>query len=154
MEIHLKKADLTDCESIHQMQTAGFKALLDKYQDFETSPGAETLAHIQKRFEYAQIDHYFIQLHDENIGYIRINRLNENTCHLSQMFILPEYQGNGYAQQAIRQVELRNPQAAHWLLDTIRQEPKLCYLYEKMGYKRTGTQTNIKASMDLVDYAK
>ena len=154
MEIQLKAATIDDCEKIHSMQMVGFKALLDKYQDFETSPGAETLEHIKMRFEYPQIDHYFINLNDENIGYIRINRLDTNTCRLSQMFVLPDYQGNGYAQQAIKQVEALNPLVNNWLLDTIKQEQKLCYLYEKMGYKQTGTETSIRDGMDLVDYAK
>jgi len=154
MNIQLVKAYIEDCEKIHQMQIVGFKALLDKYQDFETNPGAETLEYIKMRFEYPQIDHYFINLNNKCIGYIRINRLDDTTCNLSQMFILPSFQGNGYAQQVITQVELLNPQATKWTLDTILQEKKLCYLYEKMGYKRTGTVTNIKDGMDLVYYSK
>ena len=154
MEISLKKATIQDCNQIHKMQGIGFKALLDKYKDIETNPGAETLECIISRFQYPQIDHYFIQLQGESIGYIRINKLDEKTCRLSQMFILPDYQEKGYAQQAIKQVETLNPQAESWILDTIKQEEKLCHLYEKMGYRLTGIETNIKDGMDLVDYAK
>ena len=154
MLIQLKRAEVSDAEKIHCMQVAGFKALLDKYRDFETSPGAETLERVKIRFENPQIDHYFINLNDESIGYLRVNRLEANTCRLSQLFVLPEYQANGYAQQAIRQVELLYPQASKWTLDTIKQEQKLCYLYEKMGYRQTGLVTNIKDGMDLVDYIK
>ena len=154
MKIHFKKANIDDCEKIHQMQILGFKALLDKYQDYETSPGAETFERVKERFNYSQVDQYFIALQDEKIGYIRITRLSEDTCRLSQMFILPNYQGHGYAQQAINQVELLYPQAEHWGLDTIKQELKLCHLYEKMGYKQTGVQRNIKDGMDIVVYAK
>jgi len=155
MKISLKKANIDDFEKIHQMQALGFQALLDEYQDYGTNPGAEALEQIQMRFDYSQIDHYFIMLQDEEIGYIRINsRVDESTCRLSQMFILPKHQGRGYAQQAIAQVELLYPQAKCWILDTIKQESKLCHLYEKMGYKQTGTQKNIKDGMDLVDYAK
>ena len=154
MEISLKKATIQDCSQIHQMQTLGFKALLDKYQDFETNPGAESLERIKWRFKFSQIDHYFIQLQGESIGYIRINMLDEKTCRLSQMFILPSFQNKGYAQQAIKQVEDLNPQAENWILDTIKQEEKLCHLYEKMGYCLTGVKNNIKGGMDLVGYAK
>lgn len=154
MEVHLKKADIKDCEKIHKMQMIGFKALLDKYQDYETNPGSETFERVKKRFEYSRIEHYFIKLRDESIGYMRISRIGEHTCKLSQMFILPDYQGNGYAQSAIKQVELLNPQVKRWILDTIKQEPKLCRLYEKAGYKQTGTQTNVKAGMDLAGYTK
>ena len=154
MEICLSKASIQNCEQIHQMQTLGFKALLDKYQDFDASPGNESLERIKKRFDYPQIDHYFIQLQGENIGYIRINKTDEKTCRLSQMFILPDFQEKGYGQQAIRQAEKLNPQATSWFLDTIKQESKLRHFYEKMGYRLTGEEKNIKDGMDLVFYAK
>ena len=70
---------------------------------------------------HPQIFCYFIRLKSENIGHIRVNALSENACHLSQMFILPEYQGNDYAQQAIKQVEALYPNAKTWVLDTIKQ---------------------------------
>lgn len=154
MEILLKKAVLSDCKKIHQMQTIGFQDLLERYQDFDTNPGAETLKRIEQRFQNPQIDHYFVQCEAKDIGYIRIRKLDEKTYRISQLFILPIYQNNGYAQQAIRQAEALYPQAAGWILDTIKQEEKLCYLYEKMGYRLTGEKRNIKRGMDLVTYRK
>lgn len=67
---------------------------------------------------------------------------------------LPEYQGYGYAQRAITIAESFYPFAKEWELDTILQEEKLCYLYEKMGYKKTGKVEHIMNGMDLVFYAK
>ncbi|WP_058302964.1 GNAT family N-acetyltransferase [Gorillibacterium timonense] len=99
-------------------------------------------------------DQYLIALDCENIGYIRIQRLDEITYRLSQMFILPKFQNKGYAQLAIQYAEILYPEAEKWVLDTIKQETKLCHLYEKMGYKLTGIEHNIKSGMDLVDYAK
>ncbi len=154
MEIRLIKAGEDDCETIHRMQRAAFEALLAKYQDYETSPAAETLAQVRERFASPQIDHYFIALQCERIGCIRISRLADDICRLSNLFIMPDYRGKGYAQEAMRQVELLYPHAARWRLDTIKQEAKLCYLYEKMGYRQTGTQTNVKDGMDLIDYVK
>jgi Acetyltransferase (GNAT) family. len=154
MNIELIKLKIEDCDKIHKMQQIGFAALLEKYQDYDTSPGAESFERIKQRFMYNTIDHYFIRLGDEDIGYIRIRYLEDNAYRLSQMFILPEFQNRGYAQQAIAKAESFYPQAQKWILDTIKQEPKLCHLYEKMGYKRTGTENNIKPGMDLVDYEK
>lgn len=152
--VSLLKANIHDSEKIYEMQLIGFKALLDKYQDYETSPGAEPLEIVRSRFKYPQIDHYFIQLLGEKIGYICISQFEENSCVLSQMFVLPEFQGKGYAQQAIIQVEKLYPQAKKWTLDTIKQEEKNCHLYEKMGYKLTGDETKINDGMDIVYYAK
>ena len=73
---------------------------------------------------------------------------------MKQIFILPEYQGYGYAQEAIKMVESFYTKAKRWELDTILQEKKLCYLYEKMGYQKTGKTEKIKDGMDLVYYAK
>jgi len=154
MDILLKKAHISDSEKIHEMQIIGFQALLEKYKDYDTNPGAETLEKVKSRFSFDTVDHYFISLHGANIGYIRIQCLDEKTYKLSQMFILPDFQNNGYAQLAIAQAELLYPKAEKWVLDTIKQESKLCYLYEKMGYKLTGVEKNIKQGMDLVDYAK
>jgi len=154
MNIELIKLTIKDCEKIHKMQQLGFVALLEKYRDYETSPGAESLERIKQRFAYDVLDHYFIRLDNEDIGYIRIRCFEDNACHLSQMFILPEFQNKGYAQQAIAKAESFYPNAQKWTLDTIKQESKLCHLYEKMGYKLTGTEKNIKPGMDLVDYEK
>ena len=99
-------------------------------------------------------DYYFICIGNENIGAIRIGRLYNNTCRISPMFILPKYQCKGYSQQVIQMVEILYPQAKHWELDTIKQESKLCYFYEKMGYQRTGKEENIRTGMDIVFYRK
>lgn len=154
MDICLTKVTVKDCEQIQKMQIIGFKALMDKYNDFHTNPGGETLDKVKKRFSLNKFDQYFISLQKKNIGYIRIQRLDNITFRLSQIFILPEFQGKGYAQLAIKKAESFYPKAQKWELDTIKQETKLCYLYEKMGYKLTGTERKIKEGMDLVDYAK
>ena len=70
------------------------------------------------------------------------------------IFILTEYQGFGYAQEAIRQAEAEYPESILWELETILQEPKLRHLYEKMGYRRTGKTERIRDGMDLVYYEK
>ena len=154
MNIHLTKATIADSKEIHKMQIAAFQPLLDKYQDYDISPATETLERVQGRFAYDFIDQYFISLHNQNIGYIRIRRLDEGIFKIVQIFILPEFQNNGYAQVALTQAESQYPQAKKWVLDTIKQEQKLCHLYEKKGYRLTGIEKNIKNGMDLVDYEK
>jgi len=153
MSISLKKATLSDCKQLYELQIKSFKELLDKYQDFDTNPGAEKLERTISRLNEQNSDYYFILLNSKNIGAIRIIR-NNNLCKLKQIYILPEYQGNGYAQQAISITESLYPNFIHWELDTIKQESKLCHLYEKMGYKQTGKEQHIKDGMTLVFYRK
>ena len=71
-----------------------------------------------------------------------------------QILILPEYQNKGLAQQAIKKVEALYPEAEYWRLDTIAQEDKLCHLYSKMGYQKTGEIEHIKDGMDIVFFEK
>ena len=154
MKIELQKVTIDESEELQRLQQLGFRALLEKYQDYDTNPGAESLERIRQRFAYNTVDHYWINLCAITIGCIRIQQKTNDVYRLSQMFILPEFQERGYAQQAIQRAEARYPLAKAWELDTIKQEPKLCHLYEKMGYRLTGGEHRIKPGMDLVDYAK
>ncbi|QTD39702.1 GNAT family N-acetyltransferase [Sporosarcina sp. Te-1] len=150
----LIRANITDCEEIHALQVKSFQALLDKYNDISTNPAAESVERIIQRMNQSFTDYYFIQLEGINIGAIRIVRLDNNSCRISPMFIAPEYQGKGYAQKTIAEVETLYPQTNGWELDTIKEETKLCHLYEKMGYKRTGKEESLQDNMTIVYYAK
>lgn len=72
---------------------------------------------------------------------------------LAPIFILPQFERMGYAQEAIREVE-RIHGGCGWELDTILQEEKLCHLYEKMGYRRTEMIICINEKMSLVFFEK
>lgn len=70
------------------------------------------------------------------------------------MFILSEYQGKGIAQKAITLVEEMFPKAISWELATILEEKRNCYLYEKMGYKKTGVKKKLNENATLIFYKK
>lgn len=95
-KINLVKADLTDCTEIHKMQATAFKPLLEKYQDFATNPGAETIKTIKSKMKKPLSDYYFIQINNTKIGAVRIVRLTESKYRIAPIFILPEFQGRGY----------------------------------------------------------
>lgn len=150
----LNKANINDCKEIHDMQVTAFKELFDKYQDIQTNPGAETIEQVIQRMQQDNSDYYFITLDSQHIGVIRILRLDRTTSRVSPMFILPNYQGKGYAQQVIKKIETMYPMTDIWELDTIKQEFKLCHLYEKMGYVPTGQEKTIQDGMTIVFYEK
>ena len=153
MPISLKKAAADDCGELYDIQIRCFKALLDKYQDYVYSPGAEKPDRTLQRLNEPFTDYYFIRLDGSNIGGLRVCDFGE-LCKLKQIYILPEYQNKGYAQTAIRLSESLHPNSRRWQVDTILQEAKLCHLYEKMGYKKTGRVENIKDGVDIVYYEK
>ena len=151
--ISLKKAHRADCTELHGLQVRSFLSLLEKYQDFDTNPAAETVDRIIQRFEQSFTDYYLIMDSERAVGMMRVCDFGV-ICRLSPICVLPEHQGRGYAQQAILLAEALYPNARKWTLDTILQEEKLCHLYEKLGYRRTGKYEKIKDGMDLVYYEK
>ena len=152
-KISIKKADKSDLKKIYEMQLSAFRSLLDHYKDYETSPAAEPFERTVQRFRFENVSYHLIMLGAEVIGAVRV-RWNADLYVLAQILIIPEYQGLGYAQEAIRLVEAAYPNASRWSLDTIAQEEKLCHLYEKLGYRKTGKTEHVKDGMDIIFYEK
>ncbi|WFA86396.1 GNAT family N-acetyltransferase [Paenibacillus amylolyticus] len=154
MEVSLCKADLKDAATIHEMKVKAFMPLLEKYQDFETSPANETVERIITQINQSCTD-YFIILHLEVVvGGIRVVKKDNQIYSVSPIFILPEHQGKGIAQKAFVLVEQIYDEAKSWRLGTILQEKGNCYLYEKIGYKKTGATKVINDKMTMVFYEK
>ena len=151
--ISLRKAEYKDCPLIHSIQVRSFIGLLQKYNDFDSNPAAESLDRIQQRFQQPFTDYYLIMAEDETVGMLRVCDYGVN-CRLSPICILPEFRGRGYATMAIRAMEKLYPEAIVWKLDTILQEEYLCRLYERIGYRKTGQVESVREGMDLVFYEK
>lgn len=152
--IELRKADPQDCAVLHAMQVEAFTGLLEKYHDTATNPAAEPLEKVEARMAQDTTDYYFIRTGGRPIGAARVQRLAEDTCRVSPIFILPAFQGKGYAQEAMLALEELYPQARAWQLDTIKEEAKLCHQYEKLGYRRTGREELLQPGMTIVYYEK
>lgn len=151
MEIKLVKAIAGDVLLLHDVQTKAFQPLLEKYLDYETNPANEP---INRLFEKIQYSSFFKIIVDQKcVGGIRIAVKNKSYW-ISPIFILPEFQGKGIAQQAIRQVEQLFTKYNIWELQTILQEQGNCYLYEKLGYERTDFEQVVNERMTLVGYKK
>lgn len=155
MEVKLLRADVDDANELHAMQTRSFRELLEKYQDFATSPANESVEKVEARLKQEFTYFYFICVGTQKAGAIRVvdKKETEKNKRISPIFILPEFQGQGIAQEAIRLCEEMHGKE-NWELDTILQEPKNCYLYEKMGYRQTGRTEVINGRLTLVFYEK
>lgn len=155
MEVQLVRAVEADAPSIHDIQIRAFSPLLDKYQDFDTNPGNETIDRVIWRINDHKGAYYNIVKDDVIVGAIRIRWHDEpSQLWISPLFIAPEHQGRGYAQQAITLAEQGYPDAASWELCTLLEEERNCRLYEKMGYVRTGEQSKLNERATLVFYKK
>ena len=155
VEVKLLRANISDAKEIHAMQVEAFKELLEKYQDFDTNPGNESVEKVEARLKQDFTFYYFICIGQQKAGAIRIVDKKENgkNKRISPIFVLPEFQGKGVAQKAIRLCEEMHGNE-NWELETILQEPKNCHLYEKMGYCQTGKTKVINERLTLVFYEK
>lgn len=155
MKIDLVRIEISDAEKLWKMQVEAFEDLYKKYQDTETSPATEKVEEIIMRLEQAFTYYYYIVVDGIEVGAIRVVDKKEQgkTKRISPIFIMKQYRGKGYAQEAIRAVEVIHGEC-DWELDTILQEKGNCYLYEKMGYIQTGKTEEINERLTLVFYKK
>ena len=154
MNIKLIRATIEDSKELWQMQLESFQSLLDKYQDYDTNPASEPIDKIIYRLKQEETYYYFICMNDVKVGAIRIiDFKSAGNKRISPIFILPQYQNKGIAQIAMQLCEQLHG-SENWELDTILQEEGNCYLYEKMGYHRTGKTVAINDKLTLVFYEK
>lgn len=153
--MRLIRAGIEDAYRLWNMQVEAFHDLYQRYQDTETSPGAEsidkTILRLRQPFTY----YYFIQEKEVTVGAIRVvdKKDGDTPKRISPLFILPSYRNQGLAQKAIQAVEEIHG-GFHWELETILQEKGNCHLYEKMGYHQSEKKVPINDKMTLVFYQK
>ena len=152
--MRLVRANVSDCEKIWSLQIEAFADLLAKYQDYETSPGNEPKENIQAKLLDEFTFFYFIYLEDEIAGAVRVvDRKDGNRKRIAPIFIMKKFRNRGLAQKTFKEIEKIHG-SKNWMLDTILQEAGNCYLYEKLGYQRTGKIEHINERMDIVYYEK
>ena len=154
MNVNLVRIGLDEAETLWKLQTKAFEDLYEKYQDTDTSPATEKLEKIIMRLEQDFTYYYYIVDDGVTVGAIRIvDFKNDVPKRISPLFIIKEYRGTGYAQKAMLLAEKIHGET-NWELETILQEKGNCYLYEKMGYYRTGKTHVINENLTLVFYKK
>ena len=155
MNIQLVRVDIEEANDLWEMQVRAFLDLYEKYQDTETSPATESVEKILIRLKQPFTYYYYITVDNLKVGAIRVVDKSEEgkAKRISPIFIMPEYRNKGYAQKAIQLAEEIHG-FSNWELDTILQEKGNCYLYEKMGYYKTGKTEEINENLTLVFYKK
>lgn len=152
--MRLRKIVIDDLETIWQLQKEAFAELLFKYRDYETSPAKEKREKLKMKLEQPSTYYYYIVDEEQVVGAIRvIDNKDERRKRIAPLFVVPQYRNRGYAQWAITEVEKIHG-GKHWELFTIEQELGNCYLYEKMGYKKTGQKQVVNQKMTMIGYEK
>lgn len=154
LDIRLEKAVNLDAKAIFDIQVNAFMPLLEKYKDYQTNPANETIDRVITRINNPKGGFFKILVDNHLVGAICVLWKVDKQFWISPMFILTEYQGKGIAQRAIALVEKLFPQAFSWELATILEEERNCYLYEKMGYIKTGVKKELNEQTTLIFYKK
>ena len=153
MDIQLIRATVKDTKLIWKMQVEAFLPLLRKYEDMDTNPANESVEKVIKRLEQNETYFYLIKSGGVNVGAIRVVDKKNGRKRISPIFVLPDFQNKGIAQKAILEAERLHGEN-DWELDTILEEKGNCYLYEKMGYRKTEKTEKINDKLTLVFYEK
>lgn len=154
MIVALKKAEMYDASALLAMQKKAFWPLLEKYQDYGTSPAMETIERTQKRIADPSGGFFKIEADGSWAGALCIRQQTEGGVWIGPIFIDPVFQGKGIAQQAMVEAEKLFSHASVWKLSTLLEEQGNCHLYEKMGYIRVDSCTIINDKATLVYYEK
>lgn len=93
MEVTLSRANIGNAKEIYAMQVEAFKVLLEKYQDFDTNPGNESVEKVEMRLKQDFTFFYFICIGQKKVGAIRIVDQKEEgkNKRISPLFVLPEF---------------------------------------------------------------
>lgn len=152
--IELRSAKLKDAKEVLLLQRLAFQPLLNHYQDFKTNPAMESLEKIKEKLSQEETFFYYIQKESTTLGMIRVvDFRNKQAKRVAPVFILPAYQNQGFAQKAVQLIE-ESHGSYHWQLSTIKEEKGNCHLYEKLGYRQTGSELVVNEKMTIVYYTK
>ncbi len=155
MKIKLIRVGVEKAELIWKMQVEAFSELYEKYQDTDSSPATEPIEKVIARLQQPFTYYYIIEWKENIVGAIRVVDKKEEgkAKRISPIFIMEKYRNQGIAQEAIEEAE-RIHGSENWELDTILEEKGNCYLYEKLGYQKTGKIEKINDRLTLVFYKK
>lgn len=140
-------------DAVFDIQQKAYKPLFDKYNDPETNPCMESRETVLAKYTCPGTDGYVFIVDNRPVGSVRVI-VRGDTCKISALAVLPEYQNRGIAQSAMREIEGKYAGVKKWVLDTLAKEPGNCHLYEKLGYVRTGEYKVINDRLTIVDYEK
>lgn len=145
----------SDIDTVFEIQRTAYKPLYEKYQDHDTNPYLEHEETTLQKYMRENTKGYLFVENGAAVGCVRVALYPDmKSAKISALAVLPQYQGQGIAQQALSVIENLHKDVERWFLDTILQEPGNCHLYEKLGYRRSGKIETINDKMTLVFYEK
>lgn len=152
MKIALKEIEKNEMVKAFIMQKRGFFPTYLKYFD-KINPIFKSYSAFKKKYNRENTMLYFVVYDGINIGEIEIE-FKKDFVHISEFFILAEYQNKGIGQQVLQCIHNMFNDYKHWHLMTIKQEQRNCHLYEKFGYTKTQLEVPVNKRMTIIEYER
>lgn len=153
MKVELVEIKENEIKFAFRMHFKGFLHTFFKYRDWWYNPIFLAYPKFRKYFYSENMFMYFIFCDDKPAGQLWILK-KENEIYLARLFVLKEFQNKGIAARSLQLAEQIFTGRQRWSLDTIKEEKNNCHLYEKSGYKQTGTEKKINKRMTIIEYEK
>ena len=132
MIMEITVANINDLEEILAVQKKAFVQEAELYQKCTIAPMIQTYEEIVNECESKTV--LKLELDGKIIGSVRA-KLEDNSCHINKLVMLPEYQGLGYGKKLLLEIEKYFPKAAKFALETGAKSVNNIALYKKVGYK-------------------
>lgn len=131
----LVRAEITDSETLLNIQKQAFEHITEKYGDFDGNPYFMEKSRMDFNIKYHLGKYYKVVVDDEIIGGIFGFELDEaGQMQIDQIYIMPKYQRLGYGTKAMEEFIKYNPDIKEWYLDTIIDNDHLTLFYERLGF--------------------
>jgi GNAT superfamily N-acetyltransferase len=151
LDLIIRRTSTEEAEDILNVQKEAFKADLDEYNDYETSPATEPLKKLL--YKINKNIHYTILTGDRIIGGAEVRPDSPEECYINRIFILPEYQNQGLGTRVMNFIENQYPDVTKWTLCTPYKSYRNQCFYEKFGYRKVG-EHKVSDNLYLIDYMK
>ena len=152
----LIKVESTELSRVQAMYQRAFKPLYEKYHDRLTNPYLESLSDLRAKYREPNRRFYYYQVDHQTVGFLGlVFDASQQVVRISPLLVLPQFQGQHYAQRMLLSVENAYPEVRQWQVDTIAEEPQLVHLYQEMGYQQDLTRCDeIQPGMHITYFVK
>ncbi len=134
LSIYIADATEADAAEILGTQKAAFHGQGILYNDMTLPPLVQTLDELIQDFK----SHSFLKVvsNGKIVGSVR-GHVEGDTCHVSRLFVHPEFQNKGIGKKLLFSIEAKFSGVKRYELFTGQSERNIA-LYEKLGYRKYG----------------
>lgn len=124
-----------ECETIRNLMIKIHDDEVEKWFKDGGNPNIPGFDSIEMQKYHTWDDKYFkIIYEDKIIGVTLISSTGREHGRIDRLYILPEYQGQGFGSAILKLIEESFPKIKIWALETTQRSPRNHHFYEKNGY--------------------